>query len=135
MAAAFFGAAFLAAGAALASDNAIDGAGALDGFSETGEVTSCVPMRSTDIEAIDENRLLFKVGARYYINETNGTCERAQSRLFRLEARIFSSNACLGDIFNVVDNQTGAFIGACSLGEFRKLERKPADPASTEKTR
>lgn len=122
------GACLLAASPAFAGDPAETDP--LDGFIETGETAMCVSMRSTGIDAIDENRLLFKVGARYYVNETRGSCERADSSFNRIEASLYQPRACKGDIFNVVDNQTGAFFGACSLGEFRLLERKPkADKA------
>ncbi|MDZ7627648.1 MAG: hypothetical protein U5J99_04460 [Parvularculaceae bacterium] len=124
-----FCAALLAAGSALASDP-VKEVDALDGFVETGETVGCVSMRSTGVDAVDENRLLFKVGSRYYLNETRGTCERAESTFFRLEARLFSTRACRGDIFNVVDNQSGFFAGACSLGEFKALARKPKDPST-----
>jgi hypothetical protein len=121
------GALLLAASPAFASDPAVEEPDALDGFVETGKTINCVNMRSTGIDTIGENRLLFKVGARYYLNETRGSCERADSAFYRLEARLFSSQACKGDIFNVVDNQSGFFAGACSLGEFQELERKPKE--------
>lgn len=128
-----FGVALFAAGSAVASDPATEVDG-LDGFVETGETVGCVSMRSTGIDAIDENRLLFKVGSRYYLNETRGTCEKAESTFYRLEARLFGPRACKGDIFNVVDNQSGLFAGACSLGEFRALAKTPKEP-STEPAR
>lgn len=120
----FLGASLLAAGSALASEPTVE-TDALDGFVETGETVSCVSMRSTGIDVIDENRLLFKVGSRRYVNETKGSCERADSSFNRIEARLFQPRACTGDIFSVVDNQTGAFLGVCSLGEFRALAKKP----------
>lgn len=119
-----FGAFLLAAGSALASEPAEE-TDALDGFVETGDTVNCVSMRSTGIDVIDENRLLFKVGSRRYVNETKGSCERADSSFNRIEARLFQPRACTGDIFSVVDNQTGAFLGSCSLGEFRALAKKP----------
>lgn len=121
----------LTAGSALASDPAVEEPDALDGFVETGDRVSCVRMRSTGIEAIDENRLLFKVGARFYLNETSGSCERADSTFYRLEARLFSPRACKGDIFSVIDNRSGFFAGACSLGEFQELKRKPKEEPSS----
>jgi hypothetical protein len=120
-------AALLAAGSALASETAGEEPDALSGFVETGETVNCVSMRSTSIDPIDEDRLLFKVGGRYFVNETRGACERADSTFFRLEARLFSPQACAGDILNVVNNQSGFFAGACSLGEFRALKKKPKE--------
>ncbi len=127
-----FGAFLLAASSALASDPAVEAPDALDGFVETGQTVSCVRMRSTGVDAIGENRLLFKVGARYYLNETQGSCERAQSSFYRIEARLFSAQACKGDIFNVVDNQSGFFAGSCTLGKFQELKQKPKEAAEPE---
>lgn len=125
-----FGAALLAAGSAFASDPATEEPDALDGFVETGETVDCVSMRSTSIDPIDENRLLFKVGARYYVNETNGTCERAGSSFNRIEVTLFGPRACRGEILRIVDNNSGIFEGACSLGEFRALKKKPKEAAA-----
>lgn len=126
------GAALLAAGSALASEPAIDEADKLARFTETGETVNCVSMRSTSIDPIDENRLLFKVGSRYYLNETRGSCERASSSFNRIEVTLFGPRACQGEILRVVDNQSGIFEGACSLGEFRRLEKKPALPVESD---
>ncbi len=123
-----FSAALLAVTPALASDPAVDEADKLAGFTETGETENCVSMRSTGIEPIDANRLLFKVGSRYYLNETRGSCERASSSFNRIEVTLFGPRACQGEILRVVDNQSGMFEGSCSLGEFRRLEKKPAAP-------
>lgn len=126
-----FGVCLLAAGSALAGDPS-DETDPLAGFSETGETSLCVSMRSTGVDAIDEDRLLFKVGTRYYVNETRGSCARAESTFNRIEARLFQPRACKGDIFDVVDNRTGAFMATCSLGEFRALAKKPKDKAESE---
>jgi hypothetical protein len=122
-----FAAAILLAGSALAGDPAAEEADALDGFVETGETVNCVSMRSTTIDPIDEKRLLFKVGTRYYVNETSGSCERASSPFNRLELRLFGPRACRGEILRVIDNSSGLFEGACSLGDFRALKKKPKE--------
>lgn len=114
----------LVAGSAFAGEPAGDD-DALAGFVETGETTNCVSMRSTGIEPIDENRLIFKVGGRYYLNETRGSCRRAGENSYRFEAVLVRPQACRGDIFRVVDNQGGFQVGACNLGEFRVLKKKP----------
>lgn len=129
-----FGAALLLAGSALASNPAAEEADALDGFVETGETANCVSMRSASIDPIDENRLLFKVGTRYYLNETSGSCERASSSFNRIEVTLFGPRACRGEILRVVDNNSGMFEGSCSLGEFRGLKKKPKE-APVEETR
>jgi hypothetical protein len=128
------GAALLAASPALSSESEVEAPDALGGFVQTGETVNCVSMRSTSIEPIDENRLLFKVGTRYFLNETSGSCERAGALNSRIEVNLFGPRACQGDILRVVDNYSGIFEGACSLGEFRGLKKKPKD-APAEKTR
>jgi hypothetical protein len=122
------GVCLLAAGAAHAGDTAADESNAVEGFVETGETVKCVSMLSTDINAIDEGRLLFKVGNRYFLNETKGNCYRSGASSYRLEAALFGPRACRGDIFRVVDNQGGFQVGACNLGEFRALRKSP-EPA------
>ncbi len=125
------GVCLLTAGSALASEPA-DETDPLAGFTESGETTLCVSMRSTGVDPIDEDRLLFKVGSRYYVNETRGSCARAESTFNRIEARLFQPRACKGDIFDVVDNRTGAFMATCSLGEFRALVKKPKDETKSD---
>lgn len=127
-----FSAALLVANAAAESKSTLNEADVLDGFVETGRTVNCVPMRSASIDAIDENRLLFKVGSRYYLNETSGSCERAGSSFNRIEVKLFGPRACRGEIMRVVDNRSGMFEGACSLGSFRELERKPKEEAVAE---
>jgi hypothetical protein len=125
------GVCLLTAGSALASEPA-DETDPLAGFAETGETSLCVSMRSTGVDSIDEDRLLFKVGTRYYVNETRGSCARAESTFNRIEARLFQPRACKGDIFDVVDNRTGAFMATCSLGEFKALVKKPTEEPKSE---
>ncbi len=98
---------------------------ALDRFERTGETVNCVSMRSTSITAVDENRLLFKVGAgTYYLNEVRGQCKDVDSSFTRMEIRLFGSQICSSEIIDIVDQQSGMFQGACNLGEFEKLVLK-----------
>lgn len=127
-----FGAALLAAGSALAGDEAAEDVSGVDGFVETGESVNCVSMRSARIDPIDENRLLFRVGTRYYLNETSGSCNGADSPFSRIEVTLFGPRACRGELLRVVDNNSGAFEGSCSLGEFRALKRKPKEEPASE---
>ena len=83
-------------------------------------------MRSTSITAVDQTRLLFKVGSgAYYLNEVRGQCKDVDSSFTRMEIRLFGSQICSSEIIDIVDQQTGLFHGACSLGEFEKLVLKP----------
>lgn len=98
---------------------------ALDRFERTGETVNCVSMRSTSITAVDENRLLFKVGAgTYYLNEVRGQCKDVDSSFTRMEIKLFGSQICSSEIIDIVDQQSGMFQGACNLGEFEKLVLK-----------
>ncbi len=103
---------------------------ALDKFDRTGETVNCVSMRSTDIKAIDENRLLFKVGVNdYYLNETRSACNDVDSNFTRIDVELFGSRLCSGEVLRIVDQSSGIYQGACSLGVFEKLTKKPADGA------
>ena len=106
-------------------------ADALDRFDRTGETVNCVNMRSTDVTAIDETRLLFRVGVgEYYLNETRGQCNDIDSNFSRLEMNLFGTQICSGEIIRVVDNSSGIYQGACSLGDFERLSKKPAADAT-----
>lgn len=118
--------AFVAAAASVASAEK-DKTNMLDRFDRTGETVKCVDMRSTDISAIDEDTLLFRVGAGdYYVNETKGTCNDADSAFSRFDITLFGTRICSGEIIKIVDRSSGIFQGACSLGDFEKLAKKPA---------
>ena len=105
---------------------------ALDRFERTGEKVNCVSMRSTNITPIDETRLLFRVGTSdYYLNETRGRCNDIDSNFTRIDIRLFGPQLCSLEILQIVDQQTGTFLGSCSVGEFEKLKKKP-DAAATD---
>ncbi len=114
--------------AAIVSATAATGAGAsedaLSNYTRTGEFRDCVPMRSTNITAVDDSTFIFRVGAgQYYLNETHGACRRADDRFTFIEIDLFSTSACRGETMRVSDRGTGGIAGACSLGEFERLER------------
>lgn len=108
-------------------------AAALDRFDRTGETVACVNMRQTDITTIDEETLLFKVGPNeFYLNETRGPCNDADSNFTRMEVSLFGSRICSGEIVKIVDQSSGIFQGACSLGEFERLTRKATPDAGAD---
>ena len=122
---------FAASGLMCVSAAADDGA--LDGFDRTGETTNCVSMTSTNISAIDDETLLFRVGTSgYYLNEVSGTCRGASSNFSRFELKVFGTTICSGEIVKVVDRQSGIFRSACTLGEFEKLAKKAPGAAETD---
>ncbi len=113
------------AAASAASAGRPDG-DALENFDRTGETVNCVNMRSTDITPIDETRLVFRVGTNdYYLNEVRGECNDIDSNFTRIEVNLFGSQLCSGEILRVVDQSSGIFQGACTVGDFEKLRKKP----------
>jgi len=99
---------------------------ALSKFDRTGEKSNCVNMASTSITAVDEHTLLFRVGpGDFYVNETSGRCNDADSPFTRIEVTLYGSQLCKGEIVKLVDQNSGMFKGACALGVFEKLVRKP----------
>ena len=112
-----------ASGAAVAGS---PNAAALDNFDRTGETVSCVPVRSADITPVDENTVLVNTGSAYYVNTLRGRCSRIDDNFTRIELKLFSNQICSGEIIKVVHQQSGAFLSACSFGDFEKLVKKPA---------
>ena len=105
---------------------------ALKNFDRTGEIVSCVPMRSTDITPIDENTLLVRANGVYYVNTLRDKCGRIDDNFTRLELRMFSNQLCSGEIIKVVHQANGTFLSSCSLGDFEKLQKKSADQPPAE---
>ncbi|NWG91484.1 MAG: hypothetical protein HXY21_03105 [Parvularculaceae bacterium] len=104
---------------------------ALSRFERTGETVKCVRMPSTDITPVDEETLLFRVGpGDYYVNDLRGTCNDVDSGFTRIEVNLFGSQICSGEIIKVVDQSSGMFKGACSLGDFERLRKKPDEDAA-----
>ncbi len=101
---------------------------ALDRFDSTGETVACISARSFDIKAVDESTFLFKVGVGdFYVNRTRNACNGATSRFVRIDVILFGSQLCSGEILKVVEQRSGIFQGSCSLGDFEKLNKKPAE--------
>lgn len=100
-------------------------------FDRTGETRSCLSLRSvTQITPLSEKLLLVRVGVGdFYLNEVSGTCSNADTFFTRLEYRTSLSQLCRGEILHIVDNSTGIFVGACSFGDFERLEKKKEAPA------
>lgn len=117
--------------AAAADDGSDKAAERLSKFERTGETRRCLSISSiSQMTPLSETQFLVRVGAStYYLNETLGRCENADSAFTRIEYRISGSQLCRGEIIHVVDNGTGMFAGACGLGEFERLEKKKEAPA------
>ena len=66
-----------------------------------------------------------RVGSsRYYLNEIPGRCTGAGRFNNRLQYTTSINQLCRNEIINVIDNATGAVMGACGLGSFERLEKK-----------
>jgi len=76
--------------------------------------------RSADMEVIDSDTLLFRDGRTTYRQDTNGSCYPRGSKIgYTLVTRSLSGGQyCDGDIAQVMDSSTGAFVGSCSFNAF-----------------
>ena len=70
-----------------------------------------------------EEVLLFRTSNQLvYVNRPETGCP-ATGGSRRIERRSIGSNLCRGEAFQVVDNQTGAYIGSCILSDFVPYRR------------
>lgn len=86
-----------------------------------GPPVSCLSRyRSTDMEVVDSDTILFRDGRTVYRQDTNGSCyPRGSSVGYTLITRSFGgSQYCEGDIAQVVDSSSGAFVGSCAFNAF-----------------
>lgn len=93
-------------------------------FERTGEMTNCVPLRSMNINALDERTFLIRVGNNeYYLNELSSSCSGADRNFNRLQYTTSLSSLCRGEIIRVVENTSGFTVGSCGLSDFERLEK------------
>ena len=88
---------------------------------QAGPAVDCVSTyRANDMIRIDDNRILFKDGARLYLNNFNdSTCSGLASDNYALVTKTFNGNRlCRGDIAKVQDIHTGTVVANCVLGDF-----------------
>ncbi len=90
-----------------------------------GRPVDCLPTyRSSDMQVIDDNTILFRDGRRTYLQAPRGGCSPIGSGNYTLVTHSFGgSGLCRGDIAQVVDLQNGFTVGSCSLDEFVPFER------------
>lgn len=102
----------------LSDREARDLARALDG-KVPGEPVSCVSaMRSDDLRALGDNTLIYRFSKDLvYRNTLEGACT-GLSMGDTLVMRRTTNQYCRGDIATVVNLQSGAQTGSCSLGDF-----------------
>lgn len=87
---------------------------------------TCLPTyRSADMEVIDDNTLLFHDGAsRVYVQSPRGGCAPIGSGHYTLVTELRGTGTlCQGDIARVVDLQSHATLGSCSMDQFIPYER------------
>ena len=120
-----------AGGCATSGAEPVDEAAAaiLAAHNRTGEVTSCLNVRNiSSIAAVDEKTLLIRTGVSdYYVSDLSSRCNGATSAFNRFEYETSIAQLCRNQIIRIVDNGTGFVAGACGMGSFEKLEKKPAE--------
>ncbi len=98
----------------------------LDTLEPTGETRSCIPLSGVrQIRPVTESKFLVRVRVRdYYLSEMNGRCGGATRQQTRLQYRTSLNQLCSNEIVNIIDNTSGIFVGSCSFGVFKELQRK-----------
>ncbi len=90
-----------------------------------GRPVDCLPTyRSSDMQVIDDNTILFRDGRRTYLQAPPGGCAPLGSGHYTLVTRSFGGmGLCRGDIARVVDLQNGFTVGSCSFDDFVPFDR------------
>ena len=86
-----------------------------------GKPVDCLPTyRSSDMEVIDDNTILFHDGSnRVFVQSPRGGCSPLGSGHYTLVTTLRgSSSLCRGDISRVVDLSAGMTVGSCSMDSF-----------------
>ncbi len=94
-----------------------------------GAPVSCLPRyRSTDMEVIDDDTILFRDGRTTYRQDTSGSCYPHGSQSgYALVTRNVGGSAgqlCDGDIAQSIDTASGFFSGSCSFNRFTPYRRQ-----------
>jgi hypothetical protein len=95
-------------------------------YDQAGEFKNCIkPYNIKNTNVLDNNHILFEMrGKRYLLNKLDNECHSLGfNRSFGYTAR--GGNLCGNDIITVLDN--GDSRGACGLGKFEVLNKKPAN--------
>ena len=91
-----------------------------------GPSVSCIQRtRANDMIVIDDGRVAFRQGGnRVYVNNFGGgSCNRLGSGFYALKTQTSGGGLCRGDIAEVVDIQSGTFVGSCVFGDFVQYNR------------
>jgi hypothetical protein len=97
----------------------------LSGFTRTGQLESCLPLRDIDnSQILDDQTILFKTtGKQTYLNELPGPCPELKVQgTFSYKTPV--NRLCNTDSITVVDTALHQQLSACLLGKFEKLTPK-----------
>lgn len=85
-----------------------------------GKPQNCIPSyRSTQLEIIDDQTLLYRDGKTIYLQKPLSACNGLKNGSFTLVTKQYGINQyCRGDINEMVDLRTGMRGGACVFGDF-----------------
>jgi len=85
-----------------------------------GTPQSCIPSyRTTQMEVIDDQTLLYRDGKTIYLQKPLSACSGLRNGSFTLVTRQYGINQyCRGDINEMVDLRTGMRGAACVFGDF-----------------
>lgn len=85
-----------------------------------GRPVDCLPSyRSSDMQVIDDNTILFRDGRTTYVQSPRGGCSPLGSGHYTLVTRSHGGmGLCRGDIARVVDLTAGFTVGSCAIESF-----------------
>lgn len=92
---------------------------ALEGYT-AGEPVSCIPnYRSTQMQVIDDDTLLYRDGRTIYVQHPVSACHGLAVGSYTLVTKQYGTNElCRGQINDMVDLRTGMRGGACVFSDF-----------------
>ncbi len=86
-----------------------------------GRPISCLPhFRTSQMEVIDRETILFRDGRTSYVQHTNGHCYPNGPRggYALVTHQYGNAGICRGDIGKVLDTSSRMFLGSCSFNDF-----------------
>lgn len=85
-----------------------------------GKPMRCIPSyRSTQLQIIDDQTLLYRDGRTIYLQRPTSRCSGIANGGMTLVTKVYGTNQfCRGDINDTVDLRTGMHGGACVFGDF-----------------
>ncbi len=117
--------------AAFAAEKQAEDAPELAKYTRTGETESCLStLRIDTVQILNKRQILFKMkgGGEAYLNEPDNCLGLTKSAALVYEATL--NEICGTTIVKIAEPMGGmsGIRGACGLGKFQKLEKKPEQP-------